>query len=449
MVKIDRRGAGSGAARLISDIERSTMRRVTRRIIPVLVFGYLLAYLDRVNLSFAALKMNTDLHLSSTDFGFAAGLFFVTYCLLELPSNLTLNALGARKWLSRIMLTWGIIAIGAAFVTGPKSFYAERLLLGAAEAGFYPGILFYLTLWFPARYRARMVGYFLTAIPLGGIFGGPAASYLLSLHGLGLAGWQWLFIAEGLPPVILAPVLWVYLQDRPAEANWLTPAEKAWLAAELAHDTPPSIARGALRELAALADSRVALLALLYFSNVSLVTGITFFLPQIIKGFGLGIGEVGYVAAIPSIVALAGIIYWGHRSDAKNERYGHTAVANALAGISLIAAMALHDPVWRIAAISVSLAATIATTVPFWAIPGTFLSGAGAAGGIGAISALGIFAGFIGPSFIGFMKDLTGDYRAGFEVLAAFAVVMSGVFFLAGKRQGRAIVRAGDLTAKV
>ncbi len=444
MGKIDSQAAGSASTRLISDIEHSTMRRVTRRIIPVLVLGYLLAYLDRVNLSFAALQMNKDLHLSSTDFGFAAGLFFLTYCLLELPSNLALNALGARKWLSRIMLTWGLIAIGAAFVIGPKSFYAERLLLGAAEAGFYPGILFYLTLWFPARYRARMIGYFLCAIPLGGIFGGPAASFLLGLHGLGLAGWQWLFIVEGLPPLILAPVLWFYLQDRPAEASWLPPTEKAWLAGELARDTPPNISRGMLQELRALADLRVALLAALYFSNVSLVTGITFFLPQIIKSFGVSIGQVGYVAAIPSIVALAGIIFWGRRSDAKNERYGHTAAANALAGLSLLAAMALHDPVLRIAAISVSLAATIATTVPFWAIPGTFLSGAAAAGGIGAISALGIFAGFIGPSFIGFMKDLTGDYRNGFEVLAAFAVLMSVVFFLAGRRQAQVAVPVGD-----
>jgi len=426
--------SASSGPRPALDVERRAIRRVTRRIIPVLVFGYLLAYLDRVNLSFAALQMNKALHLSSTDFGFAAGLFFVTYCLLELPSNLALHKWGARKWLSRIMFTWGLVAIGAAFVTGPKTFYAERLLLGAAEAGFYPGILFYLTLWFPARYRAQMIGYFLCAIPLGGIFGGPAASFLLGLHALGLAGWQWLFIIEGVPTVILAPILWVYLQDRPQDADWLPAAEKTWLAAQLASDTPPVPPGGALRGLAALANAKVALLALLYFSNVSLVTGITFFLPQIIKSFGLSVGQVGYVAAIPSLVALAGIIYWGRRSDAKGERYGHTAAANALAGLSLLAAMALHDPVLRIAAISVSLAATIATTVPFWAIPGTFLSGAAAAGGIGAISALGIFAGFIGPSFIGFMKDLTGDYRAGFEVLAAFAVLMSLVFYLAGRR---------------
>jgi len=417
----------------VPDIERRTMRRVTRRLIPLLVLGYLLAYLDRVNLSFAALTMNQQLQLTATHYGFAAGLFFVTYCLLEVPSNLALHRFGARRWLSRIMFTWGVVAVGTAFVAGPKTFYLARLLLGAAEAGFYPGIIFYVALWFPVAYRARMIGYFLCAIPLGGIIGSPVSGYILGFDGLGLAGWQWVFIIEGIPSVLLAPVLWFLLRDRPAEAAWLPADERDWLTARLAREKPPLEPARDRSVLKSLADRRVVLLALLYFSNVSLVTGITFFLPQIVKSFGLGLHEVGYVAAIPSLVALVGIVWWGRRSDAKKERYGHTAAANALAGLSLFAAMAWHDPVFRIAAISVALAATIAATVPFWAIPGTILSGAAAAGGIGAISALGIAAGFLGPYFVGAMKDWTGNFAAGFEVLAAFAVVMALVFYVAGR----------------
>jgi sugar phosphate permease len=425
--------------RQASDVEKRTMKRVMLRLVPFLMLCYFFCWLNRINLSFAALQMNKQLHLTPADFGLAAGLFFVTYAFLEIPSNLIMIKVGARKWMARIMFTWGIIAAGTAFVQGAHSFYVMRLLLGAAEAGFYPGILFYLTLWFPAEYRGRNYGLFLAAIPLTGIIGAPLSGHLLALNGVdGLAGWQWLFIVEGLPSAILAPIALFYLQDKPAEASWLPADEKAWLIERLASEKKTIEIRKAQSILHALTNPTVVLMALLYFSNVCLLNGILFFLPQIVKSYGFSVQQVGYIVALPSVLALAGMIWWGRRSDAKQERFGHAAFANLLAAVALVAAMVLHDPNLRFAAIAIAFASTLCMVVPFWAIPGNFLSGASAAGGIAAVSAMGVTGGFVAPYFVGYMKGLTGDFKAGFLAIAVFGIIVSVIFYIAGSAQQRA-----------
>jgi sugar phosphate permease len=431
--------SGKDGAAVASPLEQRTMRRVMWRLIPFLMICYVFCWLNRINLSFAALQMNKPLGLTATDYGLAAGLFFVTYALLELPSNLMLHKFGARKWIARIMFSWGIVAAAMSLVVGPHSFYLMRLLLGAAEAGFYPGILFYLTLWFPAAYRARTYSYFLIAIPLTGIIGGPLSVYLLSLTGLGgLMGWQWMFIIEGLPSAILAPVVLFYLQDKPADAKWLRADEAIWLTGQLAGEKKTIDHRSAQSVLAALTNPTVVLMALMYFSNVCLLNGVLFFLPQIVKGFGLSMKQVGDFMILPNALALVAMLWWGRRSDRKGERFAHAAAANLLAALALVGAMLLQDPILRGACFCIAFAAILCMVVPFWAIPGSFLSGASAAGGIAAISAMGVTGGFVAPYFIGFMKDFTGGFRTGFLVIAVFGVVISVLFYLVGTRQQKA-----------
>jgi sugar phosphate permease len=438
----------AGASAVIAELEKRTVRRVILRLVPFLMVCYIFCWLNRINLSFAALQMNKQLGLTPADFGLAAGLFFVTYAFLEIPSNLLMNKYGARRWIARIMLSWGIIAAGTAFVTGAHSFYLMRLLLGAAEAGFYPGILFYLTLWIPAAYRARTYGLFLIAIPLTGIIGGPLSGHLLALNGTaGLAGWQWLFIVEGLPSAILAPFALYYLQDKPQDATWLPPAERAWLIQTLAAEKQvidtregPSKTQSMLH---ALTNPTVVLMALLYFSNVCLVNSILFFLPQIVKSYGFSVQTVGYVVAIPSLLALVGMIWWGRRSDRKQERIGHAAFANFIAALALLVCMLVQDPLLRGAAVSIAFAATLCMVVPFWAIPGSFLTGVSAAGGIAAVSAMGVTGGFLAPYFVGYIKGVTGDFKAGFLVIAVFGLVISALFYIIGSRQQRARDAAG------
>jgi sugar phosphate permease len=412
------------------------MRKVAWRLIPFLMLCYFVAYLDRVNISFAALQMNKDLGLSSAAYGLGAGLFFVTYFLLEVPSNLLLFRFGATRWIARIMVSWGICAGAMAFVRGETSFYIVRLLFGAAEAGFYPGVLFFLTLWFPAAYRGRVIGLFLAAIPISGILGSPLSGYLLTLDGLAsLRGWQWLFLVEALPAILLAPLVLRVLQDGPAQATWLADDERAWLAEMLEQETQKRESTRHYSVGQALTNPWVLFLALVYFSNVCLLNGVQFFLPQIVKGFGFGNVETGLVVAIPSLLALVTLIWWGRRSDAKRERYGHAAVANMIAAAGLLAAMLVRDPTLQIALISVCSAFTLAFTAPFWSIPGTFLSRAAAAGGLAAISSLGVSGGIVAPWFVGWTRDVTGDFRIGLGAIAIFAMVIALVFFVLGRRR--------------
>ncbi len=422
-----------------------TMRRVTARIVPFLLACYFISFLDRVNVSFAALQMNKDLGLTPAVYGFGAGLFFLTYCVFEIPSNLLLFRFGASRWIARIMLTWGVCAAGMAFITGPTSFYVMRLLLGAAEAGFFPGVLFFLTLWFPSAYRGRVMGFFMAGVAISGLIGAPLSGLLLSLDGLmGLRGWQWLFILEGVPAILLAPACLVYLQDKPAEARWLAAPQRDWLTATLDGEQRAREAKQKHSVVQALTSPRVLFLALMYFSNVCLLNGILFFLPLILKGFGMSNTQTGFVAAIPSAFALVAVIWWGRRSDARRERYGHAAFANGLAGAALIASVLVADPTTRIVLITLAFASTLAFTAPFWTIPSSFLSGAASAGGFAVISSLGVLGGFVAPSIIGYLGSVTGDFHAGLGGVGALAVVMAVAFYLVGRRQPAvAVMSAG------
>jgi ACS family tartrate transporter-like MFS transporter len=414
----------------------ATMRQVTVRIVPFLLGCYFISFLDRVNVSFAALQMNKDLGLTPAVYGFGAGLFFLTYCVFEIPSNLLLYRFGASRWIARIMLTWGLCAAGMAFITGPTSFYAMRLLLGAAEAGFFPGVLFFLTLWFPSAYRGRVMGFFMAGVAISGLIGAPLSGLLLSLDGFaGLRGWQWLFILEGVPAILLAPACLIYLQDKPADARWLAAPQRDWLTATLDGEQRAREAKQKHSVIQALISPRVLLLAAMYFSNVCLLNGILFFLPLILKGFGLSNIQTGFVAAIPSAVALVAVIWWGRRSDARRERYGHAAFANVLAGVALLASVLVGDPTTRVVLITIAFASTLAFTAPFWTIPSSFLSGAASAGGFAVISSLGVLGGFVAPSIIGYLGSVTGDFHAGLGGVGALAIVMGVAFYLVGRKQ--------------
>jgi sugar phosphate permease len=423
----------------VNPIEKRAMKRVMWRVIPFLVLCYFVAYLDRTNISFAALHMNKDLGLSASAYGLGAGLFFVTYSLFEVPSNLLLYRFGARRWIARIMLTWGVCAGAMAFVTGALSYNVARLLLGAAEAGFYPGMLFFLTLWFPAAYRGRILAFALAALPLSGLLGSPISGLLLGLDGLaGLKGWQWLFLLEAAPAILLAPVVLLVLKDGPAHASWLPADEREWLSAKLEEEAKNvKIGEGhSVRQV--LTNPWVLFLILVYFSNVCLLNGLQFFLPQIVKAFGLTDAKTGFVVAIPSLIGLATLMWYGRSSDKRQERYGHAAFANGIAAAALLAAMLVQAPALRIALISVCSAFTISFCAPFWSIPSTFLSRRAAASGIAAISGFGVLGGWVTPWIVGITKDRTGDFRIGLGGVAIFTLLVSLLFFVLGRaRQAR------------
>ena len=315
-----------------------------------------------------------------------------------------------------------------------------RLLLGAAEAGFYPGVLYFFTLWFPQAYRGRIIGIFLAAIPITGIIGAPLSGWLLTLGGLaGLRGWQWLYIVEGLPALLLAPFVMLVIQDSPQQAKWLPDADRTRLDGVLQAEKRRVETARAYTIWQALGNPWVLFLAITYFSNVCMMNGITFFLPQIVKSFGFSNLQTGMIVAIPAILALITLIWWGRRSDARKERYRHAALANMIGGVALLLSMLLQDPVARIAAVSVSYAFTLAFTAPFWAIPGSFLTGASAAGGIAAISALGVLGGVVTPWAIGRIHDLTGGFRIGLSLDACLGMIVSVAFYLLGRRRAVSI----------
>jgi MFS transporter, ACS family, tartrate transporter len=409
-------------------LEQRTIAKVSARLVPFLIVCYFVAYLDRVNVSFAALTMNKDLGLSASAFGFGAGIFFLAYFLFEVPSNLFLERVGARKWIARIMFTWGVLSGGMAFIVGEKSFYIVRVLLGIAEAGFFPGIIFYLTLWFPAVYRARIVGYFMAAIPLSTVIGAPVSGLLLSLDGfLGLRGWQWLFVLEAAPALILSVVVFFYLTDRPADAAWLEPDERAWLVARLDDERwqRETVRRYSVRE--ALLNPKVLALSVVYFGAVATNYGLSFFLPQIVKAFGISDVQAGVVAALPYVVGLVSIVFWGHRSDRKLERRFHLAFPLFVASAGIAISTALDDPTMKMAALSVAGFGIFGCLPVFWTFPAAFLSGAAAAGGIALINSIGNLAGFAGPYAMGSIKDMTGSYTGGLLSLSAVGLIAMAI----------------------
>jgi D-galactonate transporter len=404
--------------------EDATYRKVTWRLVPFLLLCYVVAYLDRVNVGFAKLQMLNDLQFSETIYGLGAGIFFIGYFLFEVPSNVILHKVGARIWIARIMITWGLISAAMMFVTTPTMFYVLRFLLGIAEAGFFPGIILYLTYWYPASRRGRTTTFFMTAIALSGVIGGPLSGWIMqSFDGHnGWAGWQWMFLVEGIPSILVGIWVLLYLDDRIAHAKWLSPDEKALLerniAAEDQHKEDPPVSQ-------VLSSPRVWLMSGIYFSFVMGLYGVSFWLPTIIKQTGVkGALDVGLLTAIPYGCAVVGMILFAHSADRRGERRWHIAIPALLGALGLVLSVQWHGDT-TMAMLALTLATIgILTTLPlFWSLPTAFLAGTGAAAGIALINSLGNLAGFISPYAVGWLKDMTQSTDSGMYLLAACMVV--------------------------
>jgi MFS transporter, ACS family, tartrate transporter len=421
----------AGAAK--SELETSTIRTISWRLIPFLVLAYFFSYLDRVNLGFAALTMNAELKFSPTIFAWGAGIFFLGYFIFEVPSNLALEKFGASRWIARIMVTWGIISALMSLVSGELSFYVLRFLLGVAEAGFFPGIILYLTYWYPAEYRARFLAAFAIAVPVSTVIGAPVSGLLLGLDGaMGLKGWQWLFLIEGVPSVLLGIVTWFYLTDRPERADWLTAEQKAWLASKLNAETAAKQAAKHLTLGEALSSPKVILLSLSYFGFVGALYGMQFWLPQIVKAFGLTNAQTGFVTAIPYVFGTIAMILWARHSDASRERVLHVGAPLLLTALALAASSTISDPTMTMAVLTVAAIGVFCTFGTFWTLPTAWLSGTAAAGAIALINSIGNLAGFGGPYLIGWVKEATGNTSTGLLVLAVLPLIGGLLVFLGG-----------------
>jgi ACS family tartrate transporter-like MFS transporter len=417
----------------------TVLRKAAWRLIPLLGVLYFFAFLDRVNVGFAALTMNVDLGLSSAVFGFGAGIFFIGYTLFEIPSNVLLERFGARVWIARIMLSWGVLSAAMAFVQGPTSFYVVRFLLGVAEAGFFPGIIYYLTCWFPARDRARIIALFMIALPLSSVIGAPISTALLGIEAGGLHGWQWMFLLEAIPTIVLGFVVLRVLPDRHTDVTWLTSDEKTWLTHELASELP---AHGAhtqsLRQ--ALLMPRVWRYGLVYFCVLVGLYGFSFWLPQIIASLGkLTNVQVGAVTMIPYALACIGLVLWGRHSDATGERSWHVALPPLLAALALAAGGWLTEPVAAFGGLCLAAIGIYAGLPAFWALASRGLQGAAAAGAIALINSLGNIGGFFGPAAIGFVKERTGSFAISMLFIASCLVVGAAVVMWERARDQRAL----------
>lgn len=420
------------------EARKSAIAKAGRRLIPFLCLCYAVNFLDRVNVGFAALAMNDDLGFSPTVFGVGAGIFFAGYILFEVPSNLAMQKFGARIWIARIMISWGVLAIAMAFVSGETSFYVLRFLLGVAEAGFFPGIILYLTYWFPARERARIVSLFMAAVPLATMVGGPVSGALLEMHGLlGLKGWHWLFILEGLPAVILGVIALKFLDDRPEQAHWLTREERAALAGTLAAEAEATRKTGYAGLGQALTRPRVLALGFLYFCIVIGFYGVSFWMPQVIQTYGLDPLQIGFLTAIPFFFAAVAMVAWGAHSDRTGERIWHVALPLLIAGAAFAwSSSAL--PLWlMMLALSLATAGTYAAIGTFWSLPTSILTGTGATAGLALINSLGNTGGLVGPPIIGAIKQHTGSFTAALLFLAGALVLGAVVVLLFGKAERR------------
>jgi MFS transporter, ACS family, tartrate transporter len=416
----------SSATATVEPLERETVHHVAWRLVPLLMLGYFCAYLDRVNVGFAGLTMNKALGFSGAVFGFGSGVFFVGYFLAELPSNLILAKVGARRWIARILLTWGIISGLTAFVWNDWSFYGIRFLLGIAEAGFYPGIVLYLTWWFPSYYRSRMMAFFQSASVISLIIGPPVSAWLLTLDGMfGLQGWQWLFLIEALPPIIMCFVTWFYLTDHPRDAQWLRPEQRDWLQNRLNAEQTQREAVHSYELREALVSPRVWLLTLVYFGQNVSNYGLLIFLPQIVKSFGISTQMTGFVSALPFVFAAVAMIYWGFHSDRTGNRIMHVASACLLcaAGLAACIFIGTAHPVWMTMALILGIMGQQSIAPTFWPLPTAMLSGIAAAGGIALINSVGNLGGFLGPYMFGLIKDATG----GSDLLALLTIAAAPV----------------------
>ena len=414
----------------MDDVGRRTIRSVTRRLIPFLFVLYVVAYLDRVNFGYAALQMNSALGISAGVFGVLSGIFFIGYLVFEIPSNLVLQRVGARIWIARIMVTWGVVEVVTAFATNATELAALRFLLGIAEAGFFPGLILYLTGWFRRRELASTVALFMTALAVSNIVGAPVSTWILDhVSWFGLSGWRWLFIIEGLPAVILGIVAWLYLTDRPAEATWLSVEEKAWLRSELEREEDECRQRGALTDIRPVMTGRDAWhLALVYCLVIIGLYGTGFWMPQIIRSLDPGFSNfsVGLLMIVPFLAALIAMIAWGRHSDRTGERRWHTALPALAGGIALIAAMFTAQPAVVFLLLVVATVGIFCTFGPFWTLPLKVFSCTAAAVGIALINSVGNLGGFIGPSVMGYIALVTGSVQGGLPVVG-ICLVLAGI----------------------
>jgi MFS transporter, ACS family, tartrate transporter len=422
---------------------QSAVKKAAWRLLPFLCLCYTVNFLDRVNVGFAALHMNADLGFSPSVFGAGAGIFFAGYILFEVPSNLALQRFGARIWIARIMISWGIVATAMAFVHNETSFYAMRFLLGVAEAGFFPGIILYLTYWFPARELARIVSLFMAAVPLATVIGGPVSGALLQMDGLlGLAGWHWLFIIEGLPAVALGVIVLFFLDDRPEEARWLSEEERKALSATLAAEAKATRKVGYAGLGQALTRPRVLVLGLIYFCIVTGLYGIGFWMPQVIQTFGLEPLAIGFLTALPYLVAAIGMVAWGARSDRTGERIWHIALPLMLGGAAFAWSAASGPLVLTMLALTLATLGIHAAIGTFWSLPTAILTGTGAAAGLALVNSMGNLAGLVSPTVIGLLKQAMGTFTAALLFLAAALLLGALITILFGQAQ-RARAAAG------
>jgi ACS family tartrate transporter-like MFS transporter len=419
------------------------LRKIAWRLIPFMGLLYFVAFLDRVNIGFAALTMNAELGLTKSMYGLASGIFFLGYVLFEVPSNLIMERVGARLWIARIMISWGLLSAGTAFVTSPNQLYTLRFLLGVAEAGFFPGMILYLTYWFPAAWRGRILSAFMVAIPVSSAIGSPVSTSILSMQAHGLHGWQWMFLLEGTPAVLCGVAVLVFLRDGPRKAAWLTNEEKEWLENELARERSSALPSHSV--LAALRESRVWLLGLVYFGLLVGMYGYGFWLPQIVKGFGeLSNLEVGFISAIPYAAAAFTMFLWSRHSDRTGERSWHIALPAFVGAVGLAASAYFgNSPALALAALSLSAIGVYAALPVFWTLPTSLLAGSAAAAGIALVNSIGNTGGFFGPMLVGYVTDATGGYGAALWTLAAL-VTFAGVLVLALAPRRPALVATSE-----
>jgi ACS family tartrate transporter-like MFS transporter len=413
-------------------MEDVVVRTLTGRLVTFLFLLYIVAYLDRINLGFAALQMQQQLGFTDAVYGFGAGVFFAGYFLFQVPSNLVLERVGARRWIAVLMILWGIISASMALVTSVRSFYTLRFLLGAAEAGFFPGVILYLRNWFPAQARARTVARFMTAAPLSGVIGGPLSGALLGLHHAGLAGWQWMFLLEGIPAIVLGAIVWAYLVDRPALAHWLSEQQREWLQQTLLAEANATTEAGS-NALAAFRMGRIWILALVYCGVNTVSYGVSMWLPNLIKSLGgMSNFTIGVLSAIPYVAAAITMVFVGLSSDRSGERRWHAALPAFAGAIAIGLAGGTTSLAAAVALVSVAVVGVFSMMGPFWAMPTALLSGTTAAAGIAFINSVGNLGGFFGPYVIGLVRTSTGQFRGGLLVVAG-ALAISGALVLTVK----------------
>jgi ACS family tartrate transporter-like MFS transporter len=432
---------GDTATTASSLLEERAIRKVTWRLIPFLMLLYLVAFLDRINVGFAALTMNRDIGLTSQMFGLGSGIFFLGYFVFEVPSTVILHKVGVRFWIGRVMITWGLVSVAMAFTQGPISFYVLRFLLGLAEAGFFPGIILYLSYWFPSNHRSAVTAMFMAAAPAAGFIGSPVSAALMQLNGaLGLRGWQWLFLLEGLPALVLGFITFRFLTDRPAVAAWLSQDEREWLSSAIEQEESSIKDPRSHSAWRTLADWKVLALSLAYFGTSAGLYTIGFWAPLIVKRLGFSVFNVGLLVAIPNLIAIVGMILWSRNSDRTKERYGHAAIACLIAAVGMaLAARAGSSAFLAIAGLSLTAFGVSAAKPPLWCIPTTFFAGTAAAASIGLINSLGSLGGFAGPYMIGSANGISGNFTRGLYLVGGTLIVSAVTIILM-----RVIVARGD-----